>query len=77
LTFDENENQNLKSKLREIKNSLITQPSERHIEPLTEFLKKFVSEDGSYDRADANSKELLSRQILEVLLVINDKKDDK
>jgi len=72
-----NSGQNLKSKLREIKNSLITPPSERHIEPLTEFLKKFVSEDSSYNRADANSKELLSRQILEVLLIVNDIKDDK
>ena len=76
-----NSGQNLKSKLREIKNSLInsliTQPSERHIEPLTEFLKKLVLEDGSYNRADANSKKLLSRQILEVLLIANDKKGNQ
>ena len=76
-----NSGQNLKSKLREIKNSLInsliTQPSERHIEPLTEFLKKLVLEYGSYNRADANSKKLLSRQILEVLLIANDKKGNQ
>jgi Leucine-rich repeat (LRR) protein len=69
--------QDLQSNLVEIRDFLKRQDGERNMEPLTEFLTRLVLEDGSYERADAESQKLLSRQILEVLLIVNDKKDDK
>jgi hypothetical protein len=69
--------QDLQSNLNEIKGLLERQDGERNIEPLTKFLTRLVLEDGSYNRADAESQKLLSRQILEVLLIINDKKNDE
>ena len=68
--------QDLESNMVDIKNLLTSENPQPNIEPLINFLKKFTSVDGSYQRADAESKKLLSRQILEVLLIINDKKDD-
>ena len=72
-----NHDQDLQSNLVEIKGLLERQDGERNMEQLTTFLTKFVLEDGSCERADAESQKLLSRQILEVLLIVNDKKDDK
>ena len=72
-----NRDQDLQSNLVEIKGLLERQDGERNMEPLTTFLTRLVLEDGSYERADAESQKLLSRQILEVLLIINDKKNDE
>jgi hypothetical protein len=69
--------QDLQSNLVEIRDFLKRQDGERNMEPLTTFLTRLVLEDGSYERADAESQKLLSRQILEVLLIVNDKKGDK
>ena len=71
-----NQEQTLQDNVDEIKNLLTSENPQPNIEPLINFLKKFTSENGSYQMADAESKKLLSRQILEVLLIINDKKDD-
>lgn len=72
-----NPEQDLESNMSDIKNLLTSENPQPNIVPLINFLKKFTSENGSYRRADAESKKLLSRQILEVLLIINDKKDDE
>ena len=72
-----NQEQTLQDNVNEIKISLTSENPQPNIEPLINFLKKFISVDGSYQRADAESKKLLSRQILEVLLIINDKKNDE
>jgi len=69
--------QDLQRNLVEIKGLLERQDGERNMEPLTTFLTRLVLEDGSYERADAESKKLLSRQILGVLLIVNDKKNDE
>ena len=69
--------QDLQSNLVEIRDFLKRQDGERNMKPLNKFLTRLVLEDGSYERADAESQKLLSRQILEVLLIVNDKKDDK
>lgn len=72
-----NPEQTLQDNVVDIKNLLTSENPQPNIVPLINFLKKFTSENGSYKRADAESKKLLSRQILEVLLIINDKKDDE
>jgi hypothetical protein len=72
-----NPEQTLQDNVVDIKNLLTSENPQPNIEPLINFLKKFISIDGSYQRADAESKKLLSRQILEVLLIINDKKNDE
>ena len=72
-----NQEQDLESNMVDIKNLLTSENPQPNIEPLINFLKKFTSENSSYQMADAESKKLLSRQILEVLLIINDKKNDE
>ena len=72
-----NPEQTLQDNVVDIKNLLTSENPQPNIEPLINFFKKFISINGSYQRADEESKKLLSRQILEVLLIINDKKDDE
>jgi hypothetical protein len=72
-----NPEQTLQDNVVDIKNLLTSENPQPNIEPLINFLKEFISIDGSYQRADEESKKLLSRQILEVLLIINDKKNDE